>query len=79
MDPNKYFTEEDKAKIVRFLNSVAKHARFNMDTNELIDYFKLLSFMQQVLLHKVDNNIFEVKRVIENEEKTPVDSESGDK
>jgi len=56
--------EEDKQKLVEFLNLVAKHAKFNFDTAELIQYYKSLSYMQQRLLAKIDANILEVKRVI---------------
>ena len=59
------FTEDDKKKIVEFLNFVAKKATFEMNTQEVIDYFKLLSFMQQSLLVKIDANILEVMRVVE--------------
>jgi len=59
------FTEEDKSKATKFLNLVAKHARFNVDTNELIEYFKMLAFMQQSLLPKIDDHILEYRRVIE--------------
>jgi len=68
VDPKRNFTDDDKAKVVKFLNLVAKHAKFEVDTSELIDYFKSLSYMQQVLLHKIDTNILEVKRVIESQE-----------
>lgn len=64
-----YFTEDDKAKIVKFLNLVAKHARFDVDTSELIDFFKHLQFMQQVVVPKVENNIVEIKQIVENKEK----------
>lgn len=63
---NEYnFSEEDKKKFVEFLNYVAKHATFQMKTSELIEYFKLLSYMQQNLLVKIDKNILEIKRVVE--------------
>lgn len=65
---NNYFTEEDKQKVVEFLNIVAKHARFNFDTQEVIQYFKLLSNMQQKILPKIEANILEVRRVIESKE-----------
>lgn len=63
------FTEEDQKKIVEFLNLVATHAEFTMSTKHLIDYFKLLSFMQNQLLPKVEAHIFEVKKVTEPEKK----------
>lgn len=59
------FKEEDKEKVVSFLNMVAKHAEFKMSTGQIIEYFKLLSFMQQTLLPKIDDHILEVKRVVE--------------
>jgi hypothetical protein len=62
------FTEEDKQKFIDFLNMVAKHAKFDMNTVELVAYFKLLSHMQGKLLPKLDANILEIKRVIEAQE-----------
>ena len=58
-------TEEDKQKFIQFLNMVAQHAKFTHSTQELIEYFKLLTHMQKVMLPKIDANIFEVKKVIE--------------
>jgi hypothetical protein len=69
-----HFNEEDKQKVVEFLNLIAKHAKFSMDTSELIQYFKSLSYMQQKLLVKVEANIFEVKRIVESNE--PIKEES---
>lgn len=62
---DKKFTEDDKKKVVAFLNMVAKNAKFEMNTQEIIEYFKLLSHMQQQILPKIDSNIFEIKKVIE--------------
>lgn len=62
------FKDEDKEKIVKFLNMVATKAEFKMNTKEVIDYFKLLSYMQQELLPKIDANIFEVKSIKEDKE-----------
>ena len=59
------FNEEDKLKMVEFLNMVAKNAKFEINTQEIIQYFKLLSHMQQKILPKIDANILEVKRIIE--------------
>lgn len=59
-------TDEDKEKVIEFLNMVAKHAEFKLNTNELIKYFKLLSFMQQTLLPKIDANVLEIKKITEN-------------
>lgn len=59
------FNEEDKQNLIDFLNMTAKHAEFNLKTNELIRYFKLLSHMQQKVLPKIDANILEVKKIVE--------------
>lgn len=68
MDPKKHFSEEDKQKVVQFLNMVAKNATFEMKTADIIEYFKLLSWMQQSLLPKIESHYFEVIRVHEPEE-----------
>lgn len=62
------FTEEDKKDVINFLNMVANHARFEMDTKQLISYFKLLSKMQQEILPKIEDNILEVKSISDGEE-----------
>ena len=59
------FNEEDKQKVIEFLNMNAKSAKFEFNTQEMIQYYKLLSHMQQKILPKIDANILEVKRVIE--------------
>lgn len=58
------FSEEDKTKLIDFLNMVAKYAKFEFNTEELIKYFKLLSHMQQSVVPKVNANILEIKNVI---------------
>lgn len=58
------FKEEDKQIVIEFLNAVAKHAKFEMDTQEIIKYFKLLSKMQQDILPKIESHIFEIKKVV---------------
>ena len=63
------FKEEDKEKFIKFLNSVASHAKFELNTQELCEYFKLLAHMQQVILPKMDANILEVKKVVEGKKK----------
>jgi hypothetical protein len=63
------FTEDDKKKLIDYLNFVAKNAKFKeLDTKDCIEYFKLISFMQQVILPKVEANILEVIKVTENKE-----------
>jgi hypothetical protein len=59
------FSSEDKQKVIEYLNIIAKKAVFTLNTQEVIEYFKLISFMQQVLIPKIDNNILEVSRVFE--------------
>lgn len=67
MDKNN-FNEEDKKKFVEFLNMVAKHASFHLKTDEIIYYFKLLSYMQQTMLPKIDANILEIRKIIDRPE-----------
>lgn len=62
------FTEEDKKKLIDFLNMVAKNANFQLNTQEIIEYYGLLSHMQTVFLKKVDDHILEVIKVIEDNE-----------
>ncbi len=64
MEDKLRFSEKDKDLFVEFLNMVAEKAEFNFKTKEVIKYFKLLSFMQQEMLPKINANIFEIKRVI---------------
>jgi len=63
-----YFKEEDKEKVIKFLNLVALKAKFTMDTKEIIEYFNLLSYMQKDLLPKMDSNIMEITKVTEPEQ-----------
>ena len=70
------FNEEDKIKFINFLNSVANHAEFKMDTKQLCEYFKLLAHMQQVILPKLDANIFEIIKVGEIKPKAKSKSKS---
>jgi len=60
-----YFNEDDKKKFIDYLNSVADSAKFEMNTQQLCDYFKLLAHMQQVILPKINANILEVKKIVE--------------
>lgn len=61
-----HFTEEDKQKIIEFMNMTAKHGKFEFNTQEVITYFRLLSHMQTKILPKVDANIFEIIKVAES-------------
>ena len=68
------FTQDDKKKVIDFLNFVAKKAEWQTNTQEVVEYFKLLSFMQQTLLPKIDANILEIVKVVE----TPQENSSKD-
>lgn len=57
------FNEEDKKKIIDFLNFIAKNGKFEVNTQEIIEYFKLLSYMQGTLLPKIESNILEIVKV----------------
>jgi len=59
------FKEDDKARLIEFLNLIASKAEFKLNTAEVIKYFKLLSFMQSELLPKIDANIMEITKIIE--------------
>jgi hypothetical protein len=59
------FTEEDKQKAVEFLNMVAKHAKFEFKTDDVISYFRLLAHMQQKIIPKLEANILEIRRIVE--------------
>ena len=65
---NNSFTEDDRKKVIEFLNIVATHARWDMDTQEVISFYKSLSYMQQVLLPKINASVLEVVEVTEPEE-----------
>jgi hypothetical protein len=60
------FNEEDKQKFIDFLNFVAKNAIFNnFKTADIINYYKLLNYMQIKILPKIDSHILEIKRIVE--------------
>ena len=61
------FNEEDKQKVVNFLNMVAQKAEFKLNTQEVIEYFKLLAYMQQSIIPKIDSHILEIIKVVEPE------------
>ena len=61
------FSEDDKKKVVEFLNLVAEKAKFDLNTSEIIKYYGLLSYFQKELLPKIDANILEIVKVVEPE------------
>ena len=63
------FKEIDKTRVIEFLNFIAKKAAFNnMSVQDNIEFFKLLSYMQQEIIPKIDSNIFEIIAVHESED-----------
>lgn len=72
------FTEDDKKKLIEFINVVAKNASFTMKTDEIIAYFKLLAHMQNTILPKVEAHILEVIKVIEPEKEPVIENEARD-
>lgn len=65
---NEKFTQEDKNKVIQYLNYVATKAEFTMKTDDIIKYHRLLSFMQTELLPKMEANILEIKKITEDKE-----------
>jgi hypothetical protein len=64
LQAKKNFTDEDKKAVIAFLNFVATHAKFeSVDTKFIIEGFKHLNYMQQVLVPKINANIVEVAGV----------------
>ncbi len=64
------FNEEDKKNFIDFLNMIAKHGKFELSTAELIQYFKLLSHMQQKMLPKIEANVLEVKKIVHSNQES---------
>lgn len=65
---NGAFTEEDKSKVIEFLNMVATQAELRLNTQQVINYFRLLQHMQGVIIPKIESNILEVVKVVETKE-----------
>lgn len=63
------FKEEDKKKVVEFLNHIAKHASLTHSVQQSIEFFKLLNYMQTELIPKINDNILEIKKVVETPSK----------
>lgn len=62
------FTEADKTKLVDFLNFIATKATFpNWKTEDTVAHFKLLAHIQNIILPKIDANIFEMGKVVQLE------------
>lgn len=69
------FNEEDVKKVIEFLNTIAVKAKFEMNTQDIIKYFGLLSHMQKSIVPKLQANILEIVDVVESESE---DNESGE-
>ena len=61
------FKDEDRQKLIDFLNFIASKAEFKMSTQEVIKYFGLLNHIQKVILPKINDHILEIKKVVEDE------------
>jgi len=57
------WTEEDANTVVKFLNFIALHAEFKMNTSQALEYTKFLSYSQHTLLKKIHSSIAEVDSV----------------
>lgn len=61
------FKEEDKKKVVDFLNFVANKAKFEVNVKETIEFYSLLSYCQQTLLKKINAHVLDDIKVHEPE------------
>lgn len=66
---NNKFTEDDKQKVIEFLNIVGSKASFNLNTQEVIKFYGLLSYMQKSLIPKIESNYLEIIEVTNKENK----------
>jgi hypothetical protein len=65
------FKDEDKQKVIEFLNFVAQKATFNdLKVEDNIKFFRLLNYMQATLIPKIDANVLEIKQIINPPKKT---------
>lgn len=48
-----HWNKEDYTKVIDFLNMVANKATFSFNTQETIEYFRLLNYMQVTILNKI--------------------------
>jgi hypothetical protein len=71
------FNQNDKEKVIEFLNLIALKADFNnMSVKDNIKLFGLLSFMQKTLIDKIDNNLLEVTKYVPPAEPKPKKAKS---
>lgn len=72
MDNNLQFNEQDKEKVVKFLNLLGEKANYNLSTKEVIEFFGYLTYLQKTLIPKIDANIFQIEKVVQVEEAPPI-------
>lgn len=61
-----HFKESDKKNLIEFLNLVAEKSTFkDMKVTDIITFYGLLSYMQKELIPKIQDNIFEIGKVVE--------------
>ena len=65
------FLEDDRQKFIDFLNMIADKAEFSLKTDEVIKFYKLLAHMQQQILPKINENILEIKKIVETKPEEP--------
>ena len=59
--PPARFSEEDVKNVVEFLNFVALNSKFNnLDIKQILQFSRLLNYMQTKLLAKIEAHRFEV-------------------
>lgn len=74
------FKEQDKEKVIEFLNFIYEKAEFNnWTTKDTVEHFKLLAYMQKELLPKIEKNICEVTKVVEPPKKEASTPKKGKK
>lgn len=64
--PTRGFSEKDSEKVVEFLNFIATNAKFDgMDVKKVIQFTKMLNWMQTDLLPRIEAHRFEILSVKE--------------
>lgn len=65
------FNKEDREKFIKFLNFIAKNAKFDgMKVDDSIQLVNLLSHMQTQIIPKIESNTLEVVEVTEPKEES---------
>jgi ABC-type uncharacterized transport system ATPase subunit len=66
------FKDDDKEKVIEFLNFIAEKAVFNgLKVQDNIKFFRLLNHMQTQILPKIEANILEIKKITEAPKEEP--------